>query len=1030
MPLPFIAWLFIGVVAVIAGYAILASMMPEQEGQDYKDFEVPTADPSRPIPWVAGTVEVSGLSVLWWGDKRIRKQSGSKKRAPATFFNASLIYGICHGPIDAFLGMKLKDQIIFPPSQVIADGNSGGGSSGGMFSDYSRILRELVERGQQPDVGKIDMREAMPNIPNLAEKLNGEQSFGELVASSNEIKTGSSSFPTNYPKIFGGKDSGGGIGGGIEVTMGGWNQVLSAKAKERIRVNSFPQDYIDLGIEVPNFRGIATAYMAGDPGFWFGRNDPNLPAAKIRVMRIPRAGLHLDDVVSFDDKEQQVKAIVPEKTDTFWRFPQANPAAAIYELLTDTDVGGGYRSSEIDLVSFTHCARILSRERMGLGILWTRQNKVGEIIKKIGEIVSGVVFLDPITGLVTMRLLRSDADLKVFRKYGWEYSEDSMWHASNFTPLRSDLHFTDANAKLLESSATTYATTTTHLTVKFKNDVTEEDTSIVEINDGALVRSDGLSNEDERDYSFIRSPEVARFVAQRELKQRSKPTIQVKLEIGPIARTIRPYDVVTLGMSDPSVPAGRYRVTKVPYGGTQEDEMVLELVDDVFSELSVASPKKPAVDWESRSTALVSSVNVPYLTMATYRDLFEYGLKPAEINAEDGGFPRHILSSPQIVSYWSASELSGGETDWALAGQADMPPVASAKLSRRYETSEAVFTIPFDVNRGEGLKVGAEILFVRPSMDTVDKMTLIRPSGTGPVAGDYETNSTVAPQDAIGAAAMAMDDSRKADGNLSVQYREEVARITAVAENGDVTVSRGRVGTTPAPLPFGTWAFLLPDQEELHNVAEFTDPGFEVTGRHVPLNGSGQGIVAIDSNPMQSFGRHLLPERPARVTLSADGETAGLGDLLSLETAEDVSVSWSRRNRARDNAYGANVDDPESGVLTFVRLWRRVTIEKPGSGNRMKAVCLHEARGISGTSYVIPADVIASAAAPGNWNNGGITSDIPDFLGAAFAVEVGSHRGDDNSLFNPIVRLDVGRQYPGWGDAYGYSYGGPDRVVA
>ncbi|WP_231565605.1 hypothetical protein [Paracoccus sanguinis] len=48
-----------------------------------EDYEEPTADSARPIPVVFGTVEVSGLNILWWGDKSIRRRDvkppGGKK---------------------------------------------------------------------------------------------------------------------------------------------------------------------------------------------------------------------------------------------------------------------------------------------------------------------------------------------------------------------------------------------------------------------------------------------------------------------------------------------------------------------------------------------------------------------------------------------------------------------------------------------------------------------------------------------------------------------------------------------------------------------------------------------------------------------------------------------------------------------------------------------------------------------------------------------------------------------------------------
>jgi hypothetical protein len=43
------------------------------------DFDTPTAEEGRPIPWVFGTVWLRGPNVLWYGDLRttaIKKKAG------------------------------------------------------------------------------------------------------------------------------------------------------------------------------------------------------------------------------------------------------------------------------------------------------------------------------------------------------------------------------------------------------------------------------------------------------------------------------------------------------------------------------------------------------------------------------------------------------------------------------------------------------------------------------------------------------------------------------------------------------------------------------------------------------------------------------------------------------------------------------------------------------------------------------------------------------------------------------------------
>lgn len=65
--------MFFQIVLLIISYAIsyaLAPKPPKPKPASLSDFDVPTADASRPIPVVFGTVLVTGPNVVWYGDLR------------------------------------------------------------------------------------------------------------------------------------------------------------------------------------------------------------------------------------------------------------------------------------------------------------------------------------------------------------------------------------------------------------------------------------------------------------------------------------------------------------------------------------------------------------------------------------------------------------------------------------------------------------------------------------------------------------------------------------------------------------------------------------------------------------------------------------------------------------------------------------------------------------------------------------------------------------------------------------------------
>lgn len=68
------------IIAMILAYA-LAPKPPIPAPATLKDFDVPTAEPGRSIPWVFGEGWLTGYCVVWYGDLSTVpvKSSGGKK---------------------------------------------------------------------------------------------------------------------------------------------------------------------------------------------------------------------------------------------------------------------------------------------------------------------------------------------------------------------------------------------------------------------------------------------------------------------------------------------------------------------------------------------------------------------------------------------------------------------------------------------------------------------------------------------------------------------------------------------------------------------------------------------------------------------------------------------------------------------------------------------------------------------------------------------------------------------------------------
>ena len=69
--IPFLIQLAIGVGLQIIGYLLTPKPKAAQPNET-KDLEDPTAEGGRPIPVVFGEMEVTGVNILWFGNKNTK----------------------------------------------------------------------------------------------------------------------------------------------------------------------------------------------------------------------------------------------------------------------------------------------------------------------------------------------------------------------------------------------------------------------------------------------------------------------------------------------------------------------------------------------------------------------------------------------------------------------------------------------------------------------------------------------------------------------------------------------------------------------------------------------------------------------------------------------------------------------------------------------------------------------------------------------------------------------------------------------
>lgn len=177
----------------------------------------------------------------------------------------------------------------------------------------------------------------------------------------------------NQEEFFGGRRSEGGISGVMDFYYGTATQL--------------PNDYLEtaVGEDMPGYRSVCYAvarqmYIGTTKYFkapaWIVRRCPNT------------LGLTGD------------RHIIDGRA--------ANPAAVIYWLLTDRDIGLQTPATQINASTFIDAGNTLAAEGLGVNFLYDQFSIAGDLIEDILRHVDGFRYIDPETGLYCMGLVRDD----------------------------------------------------------------------------------------------------------------------------------------------------------------------------------------------------------------------------------------------------------------------------------------------------------------------------------------------------------------------------------------------------------------------------------------------------------------------------------------------------------------------------------------------------------------------------------------------------------------------------------------------
>lgn len=381
-----------------------------------------------------------------------------------------------------------------------------------------------------------------------------------------------------------------------------------------------------------------------------------------------------------------------------------NPAHIIRECLTDPDWGMGYQDADIDDVSFMNAADTLFDEKMGMSLLWSRQDTIEEFVQEVTKHIDAALYVDRRTGLFTLKLVRDD------------YEEASL-------PV-----FDESNiSKIQNLQKASFGELVNSVTVNYWDAATGKTASLT-VQDTALVQMQNAVINTTIQYPGFTSPEVASIAAMRDLKALSSPLWSGTIYCGQDAEDLNIGDVFKLSWSDYEIENVVMRITGLAFGNGKSKTVKVICTQDVYATPNESTIKAPDIEdgWQpldNTPTPLNSTLiqEIPYYELVTRLGQTEIDEKLAE----DANLSYMIASGSRPNSEGALNALLFVNSGSAYEEQDTLDFSPSAKIANDVLPTQTTFVIENGVDLdvvsiGTFCQLGEELLRV----DEISETTL------------------------------------------------------------------------------------------------------------------------------------------------------------------------------------------------------------------------------------------------------------------------------------------------------------------
>lgn len=248
----------------------------------------------------------------------------------------------------------------------------------------------------------------------------------------------------------------------------------------------------------------------------------------------------------------------------------ADPAAVILDILITQWNRCGLPISSVDLDSFKAASATLFTEGNGYSRCIESGTDARSIVLEILKQINGVLFVDPVTSLITLRLIRKDYDISTL---------DDINPDNCDAPAPGWLSVSGW-AEQPNQVKVTYTNRADNYAQAVKN---AQNQAGIQVGGGRL-RSLSVS------YPGCCTDTLAAKLAARDLNEASRPLVKATVKVDQRFRNKRIGDVVTLTWPEENISLMPMRITRVNRGKPGASRITLDLMHDVFDAPTGAFP--------------------------------------------------------------------------------------------------------------------------------------------------------------------------------------------------------------------------------------------------------------------------------------------------------------------------------------------------------------------------------------------------------------------------------------------------------